>query len=139
MRFILPILMFNGIVAFAQNSGKDSCSSLLDTLTNQKVFKFIDRMPAVQGGMQALIKEIQRKIRYPHNGQYPVESRVIIAFVIEVDGSITGKRIIQNVAGTDLGNQLLDIVDDFKWEPGTCNGKKVPTLQLFPMIVDVDK
>jgi TonB family protein len=137
MKLILPILLLNSIVLFGQN--KDSCSSQYDTLTKQKVFKFADRVPIVQGGMAALAKEISKKIRYPHVEKYSIESRVIVAFVIEPDGSITGKRIIQNVTDTDLGNQLLEIVDDFKWEPATCNGKKVPTLQLFPMSVDFEK
>jgi hypothetical protein len=137
MKLILPILLFNSIVLFGQN--KDSCLSQFDTLTNREVFTFADRMPVVQGGIQALVKEISRKIRYPHDEKYPIESKVVVAFVIEANGSLTGKRIIQNIAGTDIGNQVLDIVDDFKWQPGSCNGKKVPTLQLFPMIVDVEK
>jgi hypothetical protein len=137
MKLILPILLVNSIVVFGQNA--DSCSSQYDTLTKQKVFRFADRMPIVQGGMGALAKEISKKIRYPDVENYLIESRVVVAFVIEANGSLTGKRIIQNIAGTDIGNQLLDIVDDFKWQPGTCQGKKVPTLQLFPMIVDVDK
>jgi hypothetical protein len=138
MRFLLPILMLNTIAAFGQASPRDSCYAHLDTLTNQKVFKFVDKIPAVQGGMEALLKEISKKIKYPSiDKKYPVGSNVIVAFVVTIDGSITGKRIIRNIDGTDLGEQLLNIVDDVKWEPGTCNGKKVPTLQLIPLIIDL--
>jgi periplasmic protein TonB len=136
MRFVLIILLFNVVVAFGQGESNDSCRAQVDTLTHLEVFRIVEKMPTVEGGMQALYKEISKKIKYPHIDKHPIESKVIIAFVVDANGKILGKRIIKNITGTDLGEQLLEIVDDLRWDPGRCNGQAVPTLQLIPMIID---
>ena len=63
---------------------------------------------------------------------------MIVAFVIDKDGHMKGKRILKDIEGTDLGKQLLDIIDDMTWHPATCEGKVVPTIQMMPLIVDID-
>jgi hypothetical protein len=136
---MLAILMLYTSVAFAQSNAKASCSIEVDTLTNTEVFRMVDKMPEVEGGMLGLYKEISKKIKYSHLDEYPMDTKVIVAFVIDKNGQVTGKRIIKNIKGTDLGEQLLDIVDDLKWQPGICNGKPVPTMQLVPMSVDLDR
>ena len=123
------------MTAFGQQNNHDSCVTVMDTLTNQKVFKLVDKMPMVHGGMQELFKQVSSRIKHPHIDKYPVDSKIIVAFIVREDGQIIGKRIIKNVNG--IGEQLLDIVNDFSWEPGSCNGKNVPTLQIIPLIIDL--
>ena len=125
------MLLFNAFAAFGQKGQIDSCYSFLDTLTNQQVFKLTDQTPKVEGGMEQLIKELSKRIKYPHIDKYPIDTNVIVGFIITEDGQLAGKRIIKDFRG--YGKQLLDILDDFYWQPGICNGKKVATLQLFPM------
>lgn len=59
--------------------------------------------------------------------------KMYVAFIVNVDGRITGKRIIYSNYGVKAAEQFLDIVDDFKWTPGTCNNKTVPTLYVLPL------
>ena len=134
MRFILTILIFNTTIVMGQTETRN-CPTQIDTLTNLEVYKVVDEMPTVSGGMQVLYQTIRKGIKYQSIDEYSVQSKIIIAFIVGSDGQITGKRIIQNVAGTNLAQQMLDIVDDLKWQPGKCNGIPVPTLQLIPMMV----
>ena len=94
-------------------------------------------MPSVDGGMQQLFQVMAKRIKYPKNDNYPIESKVFVAFVVTELGDITGQRIVKNIEGTDLAEQLLEVVSEFKWLPGTCNGKQVPTILILPMIIDV--
>ena len=64
--------------------------------------------------------------------------KVYVAFVVQTDGKLVGQRIIKNVKGTDLAEQFLNILGDFKWEPGICNGKAISTIETYPMYIDID-
>jgi hypothetical protein len=136
MRLILgTLLILSFFTVFGQREKADSCYSILDTLTNQQVFNFSDRLPKVEGGMEQLTREISKRIKYTHIDKYPVDTKVIVGFIIDEDGQLTGKRVIKDFRG--YGLKLLDILDDFAWEPGVCHGKKVLTLQLFPVIFEL--
>lgn len=136
MKLLFIILFLSGLTVFGQTSKNDSCYAVLDTLTNQRVFKSADKMPTVDGGYEILYKEISKKLKYPHVDQYPIDNKVIVAFIITEDGQVTGKRILKNAYG--VGDKLLDIVDDAIWNPGSCNGKKVPIFLILPMYIDID-
>jgi hypothetical protein len=133
MRFILTTLLTISILTvFGQKLKMDSCYSILDTLTDRQVFKFQDRIPKVEGGIEQVMKELSKRIKYPHIDRSHVDTKVIVAFIIGEDGQLTGKRVVKDFQG--YGLQLLEILDDFVWQPGFCDGQKVPTLQLFPII-----
>ena len=138
MRFLLAIFFFYAFSAFAQEKNDLTCQpSETDTLVNLPVFRFVDTMPSVEGGMPALLKQVSGKIKYPGvDRRLGVETKVIVAFIIDPNGKVIGKRIIKNIAGTDIGEQVLNIVSEMKWRPGTCEGKPVHVLQVIPMIIE---
>lgn len=124
-------------MVFGQNDKpKISCYSKLDTLTQQQVYRSVDKMPEVKGGFQELSNEVYKTIKWPPNEDKPLDTKIIVAFVVQENGQISGKRVIKNIAGTNFADQLLKIIGELKWSPGTCNGKAVPTLYLFPMILE---
>ncbi len=140
MRLILIIFVLYGTIAFGQTKSEDTiCSSRIDTLTNKEIYWPVDKLPSVQGGLQTISREISKRIKYSHIDKYPIETKVMVAFVVTEDGQLMGKRIIKDIAGTNLSDQLLDILDDFKWEPGECNGKVVSTYFVFPLIIDLQR
>ena len=94
-------------------------------------------MPTVNEGIQQIFKEVSKRIKYLSTfDNYPIESKIFVAFVVTNEGGITGQRIIKNINGTDFAEQLLEILSEFKWQPGICNGNSVPTIMVLPMIVD---
>jgi len=137
MRVILILLFFKTLTSFGQ-AKDNSCIAKLDTLTGRDIYTVAEKMPAPEGGMSHLSKEILRKIRYPSSlRDHSIESKIYVAFVVGDDGKISGKRTLLNIRGTNMADQVLEVVDDVKWYPGTCGGKNVPVLVRLPFIVDV--
>lgn len=107
-------------------------------MTKIKVYSRVDQMPGVKGGMPALFKEVGKRIQYPKKiNEMGIETKVFVAFVIMDDGTVTGTRILKEIEGADLADQLLNIIIELKWQPGLCDGKPVPTIMRLPMIIDV--
>lgn len=137
MRLILTLMVFKTIAAFGQTSNdKVSCSMKLDTLTKEQVYESVDKMPEVQGGLEALYKEISG-IKFPATARDQGSIKIYVAFVVMDDGQIIGKRVVRNIKGTDSAEQVLGILDHLKWQPAMCNGRKVATLFLLPVTIDL--
>ena len=76
MKLMPIVLFFNSLVAFGQGSEVKTCVSQLDSLTKKEVYKIVDQMPTVDGGMQEIFKAVAKQIKYPNNFEgYTVESR----------------------------------------------------------------
>ena len=137
MKIVLTIFLLNSIVVFGQEPPKEACIPGVDSLTNEEVYKITDVPAQINGGMSALFKEATKRIKYSSSlERYPIESKVIVAFIVTEIGSVTGQRIVRNIDGTDIGEQLLRIVQEFKWQPAICNGNPVKSILTLPMILD---
>jgi hypothetical protein len=133
---IFPILTSCISDALGQEPKSPSdCLKTIDTLTNREVFKTVEVQPRVIGGMAELLSEVGKILKAPKDF-HPIESKIFIAFIVEDNGEITGLRTIKNIEGTTMDKQFIEVVKKSKWEPGTCKGLKVPTLQVLPLIVD---
>jgi hypothetical protein len=138
MRFIFTILFFKAILTFGQGTAVKPCQTIIDTLTKRTVYKAADKMASFPGGMEVFYKQINKRIVLHKSDNLKGGIKVFVAFVVQADGKVVGQRIIQNVKGTNLAEQFLNIIDDFKWEPGICNGKAISTIETYPMIIDID-
>ena len=138
MRFIFTILFLKAVLTFGQSSPLKSCQTIIDTLTKRSVDKVADKMASFPGGMEALYKQIKKRIRLHKSNDSRDGIKVYVAFVVQQNGKVVGQRIIKNVRGTDLAEQFLDVIDDFVWQPGICNGKAISTIEILPMIIDVE-
>ena len=83
-------------------------------------------MPSFPGGPAALMKFLSENIKYPvvaqENG---VQGRVVVAFVVERDGSITDVHIARGV-DPSLDKEAVRVVKSMpKWTPGKQNGSAV--------------
>lgn len=136
MKIFITIVFLTFIITNGQASEIDSCISQIDSISKREVYKSVDKMPTVDGGMQTLFTVVSNRIKYPNYKQPPVESKVLVAFVVTEHGAITGQRIIKNISGTDFAEQLLNVVNELKWQPGLCHGEPVPTIFILPMNVD---
>lgn len=136
MRLLYTILLLRTMVAFGQD-GAEPCHVQLDTLTKQSVYNSADEMASFPGGIEALARQIQKRIyvRNVDNAQDGI--KVYVAFIVQTDGKVVGQRVTRNVKGTNLAEQFLDIIDDVRWKPGICDGKTVATIEILPMIIDL--
>lgn len=78
-----------------------------------------DRQAQFPGGLQAFNTYVKKNLRF--SGLYKNE-HVIVEFFVEVDGSITGSKILKGIREA-YEREALRIIDEMpKWIPGTQNG-----------------
>jgi hypothetical protein len=123
-----------------KHNKKSSCSGFQDSLLHKFVYKTVDSSPQPEGGMETITKLLSKNFKYPPGDTY-YSGRVIVAFVVEIDGKIDGERTIYDPSGNEhlFSKQLLNIVNGVKWKAGLCNGEAVPCLYTFPLNVDIQE
>ena len=111
--------------------GAYACKSEIDSVTRLKVYTTADIMPVNEGGPSALMRKLTKNVQVT-SAPEDYDSRVIVAFIVNPDGTIMGERVIQDQT-SKVGKQMIAIVKEFKWHPGICNNKKVPVLHQLPL------
>ena len=102
---------------------------------NQKVYDVVEQMPEYTGGMSALIDFLSTNIKYPEDAQkQKVEGRVLVNFVVEVDGSITDIQVLKQ-AFPSLDAEAVRVVKAMPhWTPGKVKGKPVRVRYTLPIV-----
>ncbi len=132
---LVSVLVYN--LTYSQVDSK-KCNSKIDSLTNIEVYTLVDKMPEVIGGEELLLKEIHDNIKYNLDCDDYNGGKVVVGFIVNVDGSLIGKRIIREPSScAEFGKQILSILDNIKWKPGYCKGKNVPVFISLPTIISV--
>lgn len=93
---------------------------------SNKVFDVVEQMPSFPGGNGALMAWLSKNINYPaaaaENG---IQGRVIVAFVVEPNGSISNVKVVRSV-DPSLDKEAASVVSRMpKWNPGKQNGQEV--------------
>ncbi len=99
-----------------------------------KVFDVVEQQPSYPGGMGALNQWLSSNIKYPvmaaENG---IEGRVIVQFVVERDGSVSGVHVVRGV-DPSLDKEATRVVSMMpKWIPGKQNGSAVRVKYTVPV------
>lgn len=107
---------------------------------SRKVFDVVEKMPSYPGGPGALQKWLAQNMTYPaaaaENG---IEGRVIVAFVVETDGSVSDVKIARGV-DPSLDREALSVVKRMpKWIPGMQNGAPVRVKYNVPVTFKLQK
>lgn len=128
--FMLTALMtlpLTNIVA--QTTVSQSSTEVNDTLKNKEerhgfVCTINEIMPTYVGGTEALHDFINKNLKYPAGAlQNKQEGRVIVAFCIETDGSLTDVHVIRSLS-PELDAEAVRVVKLMpKWNPGSIDGK----------------
>lgn len=100
----------------------------------EKIFVAVEQPAEFKGGQSALMKFLSNNIRYPEAAQQNgISGRVIVKFVVEKDGSISGAQIVKGV-DKDLDREALRVVNKMpKWQPGKNNGQPVRSYFNLPV------
>ena len=98
------------------------------------VFDVVEGMPQFPGGEAALMRYLSQNIRYPKEAmEAKTQGRVIVQFVIEKDGSISGAHVVKSV-NPQLDAEALRVVNAMpNWTPGTQNGQTVRVKYAVPI------
>lgn len=100
----------------------------------KRVFELVDDNPEFPGGNKALMEWLSKNLNYPAKAQRNnVQGRVLVQFVVEMDGSIAESRILRSV-DPDLDAEALRVVNAMpKWHPGRHRGKHVRVRFTLPI------
>ena len=101
----------------------------------EKVYTWLEEMPAYPGGEIELMKFFSKNIVYPEIAKRAgVEGKVILSFVVNKDGKISDIQVLKSIgAGCDEeAVRVLKIMPS--WVPGKQNGNPVFTRINIPVV-----
>ena len=130
------VSQLNGIfdqVAIDARAGTSYLTSGGSDTTNV-VYEVVEIQPSPAGGMAGWNKYLSENLRYPPNAQLKgIEGTVIVAFVVNTDGTTTDIEILRSVGG-GCDEEVIRIVQGSpKWTPGMQRGTPVRTRMRLPL------
>jgi hypothetical protein len=134
--FLLTLLTCFAFASSHAQSKKVVAHKKVVSIPQRHVYESVEEMPMPEGGVEKIVGTIARNLHYPDSCELP-GGRIIIAFVVEADGTIDNETVVRDPCGNDhlLSNRLFDIVKKTKWTPGKMNGKPVATRYSLPLTI----
>ena len=99
-----------------------------------KVYKVVDQMPEVIGGVKAIYKEIQYPKRAIKAG---VEGRVFLQFVVDEKGDVQDPKVLRGI-GTGCDKAAIAALKKVKFKPGVHKGEKVKVQYSLPITFKIE-
>ncbi len=123
---------FKELAAVGSNESSTMAKGLND---GDKVYEdSVDQMPEFPGGKDAMFKWVAENLKYPEKLEAEgYQGRVIVAFVVEPDGSLSSVRVEKSVHPLfDIEASRL-VMNMPKWRPGKKDGKPVRVKSTLPV------
>lgn len=100
----------------------------------------LDAVPQFKGGAEGFYRFLGRTIIYPAKAKdNNTQGRVIVTFVVEKDGSISGAKIVHGI-GDGCDEEVLRVMYlSPKWLPGTLYGVLVRVQYSVPISFAIDR
>ncbi|MET4108943.1 TonB family protein [Hymenobacter sp. UYP22] len=114
-------------------TGNDTAAKIAEPAVT-KPFVHVEEMPEFAGGQAALMKYLQRQLRYPASAlRAGVEGKVFISFTVNTDGSIQDVTVLKGLGyGTD--EEASRVIRQMPaWKPGYQNHRAVPVRYSLPI------
>lgn len=95
----------------------------------------IDVYPRFPGGDESRLTFLKRNVRYPQTAlKNGVQGVVVVVFIIETDGSLTGIQIERGIGGGCDEESVRVVKMMPRWEPGKRQGKAVRVMVRMPVV-----
>lgn len=106
---------------------------------NKEAFAFVEQMPEFPGGEDALMKFIQKNIKYPKKARKNnIEGVVYVNFVIDKYGKCINAKTTKSPSPL-LSEAALNVMKKMpKWKPGKQNGKNVDVFYDIPITFSLE-
>ena len=113
-------------------------SPVANTFTDQYgnlIYTKVDQKPTFEGGESALYDFLSQQLHYPKEAEARrAEGTVLVAFVINKDGTIRNVELANGVAESSLNVEAMRVVSAMpNWIPGIQNGEKVNVKYTLPV------
>jgi protein TonB len=124
------LLLAIAFFSFQLMNAQEQTSQPQDTIYD---FKEVDVKPEYPGGVEAFYKFIAKNFKAPE--EEGLNGKIITTFVIEIDGSITDIKVLQDI-GYGSGAEVLKVLTmSKKWIPAKLNDFPVRVLYQFPITI----
>lgn len=135
------ILIFMLLTASCSNTRLAEMQSgcELDTLTNECVYTFVEKMPVYCEGERDFLTDILSHISIDEFNEQERITKVNIQLVINTKGNIIGIRLLDKQTLNTIEREILETIKklDCTWTPGELNNKKVSVLLTYPINIDM--
>ncbi|HEX6334028.1 MAG TPA: TonB family protein [Flavisolibacter sp.] len=101
-------------------------------------FEPIEKAPEFPGGPEAWVKFLNRYLQVPEELEAGEKRTVLIQFMVDVDGSVTGMKVVRS-GGQVFDNEVMRVLRKMpKWQPAIQNGRvvAVPFTQPVTFVAD---
>jgi protein TonB len=123
---LLAIAFFSFQLMNAQEQTSQPQDSIYD-------YKNVDVKPEYPGGVEAFYKFIAKNFKAPE--EEGLNGKIITTFVIEIDGSISDIKVLQDI-GYGSGAEILKVLTmSKKWIPAKLNNIPVRVIYQFPITI----
>ncbi len=98
-------------------------------------FRVVESLPQFPGGAVEFMKWLTRNLRYPLAAErQKIEGRVVVQFVVERDGSISGLQVVKK-AHPYLDREAMRVLRTMpKWTAGVQNDRPCRTMVCIPVV-----
>ena len=106
-----------------------------EVIEEDQPFVKVEQMPSFQGGdLMTFRNWVQSKVKYPQIAQENgISGRVLLSFVIEKDGSLTGIQVLQS-PDRSLSDEATRVLKQSpKWKPGKQRNQTVRVKYTLPV------
>jgi TonB family protein len=134
-----PVLLGDVIREDKTLEKKESSPALheigIDTVRKKgQVYTSVEKVPEFPGGLEKFGAYLGKAVKYPKaDRENGTQGRVIITFVVEKDGSLTGIKVTRGVSKTLDAEAVRVLKNSPKWIPGIVGGKKVRVQYSVPI------
>lgn len=158
MRKSILIMLLAVLTMTAAAQETDKSEKRNDSPKQERIQLRPDQMPSFPGGQKALMKYLSRYVQYPQlAARYGVEGRVVMRFVVDVDGSLKDIAVqecqLTNFEATKFRLETDTRQDELKrmfaalfvkegarvirqmpkWKPGEIDGKAIRVRHTIPI------
>lgn len=106
-----------------------------ESIEDDQPFIKVEEMPTFQGGDISTFRAwVQKKVNYPQIAlENNISGRVLLMFVVERDGSLTGIQVLQS-PDSSLSDEAIRVLKTSpKWKPGKQRNKPVRVKYTLPV------
>lgn len=98
------------------------------------VFTVVEQQAEFPGGMEALVKFLQKNVKYPAIARrMGVEGSVFVSFVVDKAGAISDIQVVKGISA-ECDKEAVRVVGMMPpWKPGKQNGKSVKSRFVLPV------
>ena len=116
-------------------------ATLEESIEDDQPFIKVEKMPSFQGGDISTFRAwVQKKANYPQIAlENNISGRVLLMFVVERDGSLTGIQVLQS-PDSSLSDEAIRVLKTSPmWEPGMQRDKPVRVKYTLPVDFQIRK